>query len=333
MARTARVLDVDPATAALLHDLFARAELADGVGAISEAFRLAVGPARDGRRPHPSVCRGRHRRRVCAGRRCRDSAAGTAAAVAELVVDPLHRRQGHGRALLDAVLADGAHSVWAHGLLPAADALARSAGLVMTRSLYRMARPLTAADAVDPVLPAGFSVRAFEPGRDDETWVALNAAAFASHPEQGRLTLEDLHERMAQPWFDPAGLPPRRGRRDRPGRRLPLDQGRAGCTPRPRLSDRRRNAAGAAFRRDLTDEVGEAGGDWRGVRRRCAPGIPGSGAGRTADPAGAGPPRPPRALREVELYVDGDNAAARRTYERLGFVDVAVDGQYTRAGT
>ena len=38
-------------------------------------------------------------------------------------------------------------------------------------------------------------------------------------------------------------------------------------------------------------------------------------------------------LHEVELYVDGDNTAARRTYERLGFTDVAVDGQYTLATT
>jgi mycothiol synthase len=38
-------------------------------------------------------------------------------------------------------------------------------------------------------------------------------------------------------------------------------------------------------------------------------------------------------LGEVELYVDGDNTAARRTYERLGFTDAAVDGQYTRAAT
>lgn len=29
-------------------------------------------------------------------------------------------------------------------------------------------------------------------------------------------------------------------------------------------------------------------------------------------------------LAEVELYVDGDNTAARRTYTRLGFRDTAV---------
>ena len=92
------------------------------------------------------------------------------------------------------------------GCCPAADALARAAGLEMTRSLHLMTRPLTDADAVDPHLPQGFSVRPSCPGRDDETWVRLNAAAFARHPEQGRLTVADLHERMAQPWFDPAGL-------------------------------------------------------------------------------------------------------------------------------
>ncbi len=345
MARTARVPDVDPATAGLLHDLFARAELADGVGAISEAFRLAVGPAREGvvhilRYAGDGTVVG-YAQVAGAG----TAAAGAAAAVAELVVDPLHRRQGHGRALLDAVLADGAHSVWAHGMLPSADALARSAGLVMTRSLYRMARPLTAADAVDPVLPEGFSVRVFEPGRDDETWVALNAAAFATHPEQGRLTLEDLHERMAQPWFDPAGF--LLVEDDDTGRVVAFHWTKVEpAAPRPRLSDRRRNAAGAAFRRDLTDEVGEAGaGRAHGSGSSAArsgtgevyvvgvhPAYQGRGLGGPLTRLGLAH-LARRGLAEVELYVDGDNAAARRTYERLGFVDVAVDGQYTRAGT
>ena len=40
------------------------------------------------------------------------AAAGTPDAVAELVVDPAHRRAGHGRALLHAALAEGARSVW-----------------------------------------------------------------------------------------------------------------------------------------------------------------------------------------------------------------------------
>ena len=38
-------------------------------------------------------------------------------------------------------------------------------------------------------------------------------------------------------------------------------------------------------------------------------------------------------LAEVHLYVDGDNTAALGTYRRLGFADLAVDGQYSRPGT
>ena len=139
---------------------------ADGVGAVSEAFRLAVGPPGDG-----VVHLLRHADDDTLVGYAQVAEAGTADAVAELVVDPPSRRLGHGRALLDAALAEGARSVWAHGMLPAADALARAAGLEMTRSLHLMKRPLTAADAVDPQLPPGFSVRAFAPGRDDETWV------------------------------------------------------------------------------------------------------------------------------------------------------------------
>ncbi len=295
MARTERVLEVGDDTASELRALWSRAEAADGVGAVSEAFRLAVGPARDG------VV---HLLRLDDGDTvvgyAQVAAAGTPDAVAELVVDPPARRHGHGRALLDAALAEGVRSVWAHGMLPAADALARAAGLEMTRSLHLMTRPLTDADAVDPVLPEGFSVRAFEPGRDDETWVALNAAAFARHPEQGRLTVADLHERMAQPWFDPAGL-------------LLVVEDTTGQV--------------VAFHwTKVEGEVGEVyvvGVD---------PAHQGRGLGGPVTRLGLA--HLARAgLREVELYVDGDNTAARRTYERLGFTDAAADGQYTLATT
>ena len=41
---------------------------------------------------------------------------------------------------------------------------------------------------------------------DREQVVAVNAAAFAHHPEQGRLTVEEFDQLAAQDWFDPDGL-------------------------------------------------------------------------------------------------------------------------------
>jgi mycothiol synthase len=304
VARTERVHDVGDDTASDLRTLWSRAEAADGVGAVSEAFRLAVGAPRQGvvhllRRDGEAVVG-----------YAQVAEAASPDAVAELVVDPASRRQGHGRALLEAVLEDGARSVWAHGLLPAAQGLARSAGLRMTRSLHRMQRPLTDADAAPVALPDGFSVRAFEPGRDDDTWVRLNAAAFARHPEQGRLTVADLHERMAQPWFDPAGL-------------LLVVEDATGEVVAFHWTKVEQGSRATAAGRAGTGEVYVVGVD---------PDHQGKGLGGPvtrlglAHLAGLG-------LAEVELYVDGDNTAARRTYQRLGFTDVAVDGQYTVAAT
>jgi mycothiol synthase len=55
------------------------------------------------------------------------------------------------------------------------------------------------------VLPEGLTIRGYTPGDAGEL-LAVNAAAFAAHPEQGAMNATDLAERMAEPWFDPAGL-------------------------------------------------------------------------------------------------------------------------------
>jgi mycothiol synthase len=310
VARTERVVEVDPATALALRELWSHAAQADGVGAVSEAFRLAVGPPRSG-----VVHLLRFVDEGGPVGYAQVAEAGTPDAVAELVVDPAHRRRGHGRALLDAALAEGARSVWAHGLLPAADALAGAAGLQMTRTLHRMTRPLTEADAVQVPLPPGFSARAFEPGADDETWVRLNAAAFARHREQGRLTVADLHERMAQPWFDAAGLI------------LVVEDSTGEVVgfhwTKVEEGTGRGPEASADGVREGVGEVYVVGVDPEHQGRGLGGPVTRLGLAHLAR----------RGLGEVELYVDGDNTAARRTYERLGFTDAAVDGQYTLAAT
>jgi mycothiol synthase len=275
--------------------------------------------------------------------------AGSADAAAELVVDPAHRRAGHGRALLDAVLEEGAHALWAHGDLAPARALASSAGLEPTRSLHLMTRELTDADVGSPSLPEGYSVRAFEPGRDDEAWVRINAAAFADHPEQGRMTVADLRERMEQPWFDPAGLI----LVERAGRVVAfhwtkVEHGSGSGAGWAHGSDPNgvRNGDGWAHGSDpngVRNGDGWAhGSDPNGVRGGTGevyvvgvdPAEQGRGLGGPVTALGlaylAG-----LGLAEVHLYVDGDNPAARRTYERLGFRDAAVDVQYspTRGST
>ncbi|MEH0820324.1 MULTISPECIES: mycothiol synthase [unclassified Micromonospora] len=211
----------------------------------------------------------------------------------ELAVHPAYRRRGTGRALARGVLAaaSGPLRAWAHGDHPSAAALAVDLGFTRARVLWQLRRPLAAALPA-PRLPDGVALRAFRPGADDEAWLALNARAFAAHPEQGRWSAADLRTRLAEPWFDPAGF--LLAVEESSGRLLGFHWTKVHERP------------GSA----RIGEVYVLGVD---------PDAHGGGLGKALTTAGLAHLRDARGLDRVMLYVDESNTSAVALYERLGF--------------
>jgi mycothiol synthase len=166
------------------------AESADGAAPLDEATWLAL-------RHHPESVR--HWTRD-------DAFALLVGAEVTVVVHPLVRRQGLGAMLLDEALAEARGEVraWSHGDHPGAARLAATRGFERVRELWVMRRPSSLPLAeVSP--REGVTVRGFEPG-DEAELIRVNATAFAAHPEQGAMDADNLAERMAESWFEPAGL-------------------------------------------------------------------------------------------------------------------------------
>ncbi|MBK4348248.1 mycothiol synthase [Lacisediminihabitans changchengi] len=224
---------------------------------------------------------------------------------AEFVVEPDARGRGLGTAMLTRLLADittgDGHPellVWAHGDHPAARALAASHGLEPIRELLQLRRPVP--ELVEGPAPHGpglstspGTVRAFRVGVDEDDWVALNARAFAHHPEQGSVTRADLEELERELWFDADDF-------------LILDDGTT--------------MVGYCWLK-VEDGIGEfyvVGVD---------PAHQGGGAGRALMAAGFAR-LAARGIRTAALYVDADNVAAVKLYRSLGFEQYSIDIQY-----
>lgn len=222
----------------------------------------------------------------------------------DLVVTPAARARGYGKAMLTALLPglDAEVSAWSHGDHPAARALAASHGFDRVRVLLRLALPTlpgavprTAAREADD----GIRLTAFDPVTDAADWLALNARAFATHPEQGRVTAADLVEREAEDWFDPEDF---LVARDATGRMVGFHW--------------------------LKLEPGSDDGEVYvlGVH----PDAAGHGLGGRLLAAGLTHLRE-RGRKTASLYVEGDNVPALALYRRAGFVDDIVDVQYRRS--
>ena len=239
---------------------------------------------------------------------------------AELVVDPDRRRNGHGRRLVHALLAlsagvgDGRLRLWAHGEAPDAAELAAAMGFDRARELWQMRRSLYAALPRAEV-PPGVALRTFRPG-DEDALLAVNAAAFADHPEQGRWTRADVDARVAEDWFDPAGvfLAERADGGPEDGELLAFHWTKVHGATRHSHDD------GVPHGHDPIGEVYVVG---------VSPAAQGRGLGRLVTLVGLRHLRE-RGLNQAMLYVDADNAVAVRTYTSLGFARWDVDVQFSR---
>ncbi|GAB3248522.1 mycothiol synthase [Nocardioides dilutus] len=221
----------------------------------------------------------------------------------ELAVAPDARGAGLGRELAAAALGGRlamhpAVTAWSHGDHPAAARLAAAHGLARARELWVMRRP-----AADPLpdlgVPDGIEVRSYRP-QDAGEVVRVNAAAFAHHPEQGAMDEAELAERMAEEWFDPAGLLV--------------------------AADDHGSLVGFHWTKQHSPRLGEV------YVVGIDPAAQGRGLGRVLTVAGLAH-LADAGVEEVLLYVESDNAAGRRLYEGLGFTHAAADThvQYRRA--
>ena len=179
-----------------------------------------------------------------------------------------------------------------------------------TRELFQM-RWSTGGVLPTAAVSAGVHIRTFEPGRDEDEFLAVNARAFAWHPEQSRLDRASLREKMSQDWFDPAGF------------FLAVDDGGA--------------LLGFHWTKvhptDPTPRADESGGSGPvgeiyvlGVDPRAA--VRGLGGVLTRVGLQYLSGRP--GLKTVMLYVEGDNDRALALYRRFGFAVSGTDVVYRR---
>jgi len=192
-------------------------------------------------------------------------------------------------------------------------------GFEPVRVLYKMVLPLDAQTREELVersdartLPENLRMRTFT-GADEFPWLRVNAAAFAHHPEQGKLTLADLRERTGSPWFRPEGFFIASEVDDDSAiaaftwTKIPTGQEQGELSP-----------SGEIYVVGVNPQA-QGGGRGRPLTLRALAYL------ACAEDENGEP------LRAIDLYVDADNTTAYSLYTSLGFGVATVDRMYAPA--
>ena len=217
----------------------------------------------------------------------------------DVAVAPDSRGHGDGRALVEAALAEAPArlAAWSHADHPAAAHLAEELGFEATRALWVMSRQAGPVELPDV---EGVTIRGYRDSDASEV-LRVNAAAFAHHPEQGSMDAANLAERMAESWFDPAGL-------------LVADAGPPG-----------HGLLAFHWTKQHSETLGEV------YVVAVDPVAQGRGLGKAVTAAGLAH-LASVGVRRIILYVESDNEAAIATYAKLGFAHTSTHVQYARHG-
>lgn len=223
----------------------------------------------------------------------------------DLVIDPLFRGKGYGSVALRGLLATarGNLTAWSHGDHPGARVLADHHGFVPVRRLLQLrSGPLLGPGerAESTVVGRTRNGVTISPFRDEDAieWVELNARIFESHPEQGRLTIDDLRARQAEPWFEVDDF---LVARDQHGRIVGYDWVKV----EPDAAD---------------GEIYVLGVDPAHAGRETGRALLLAGLERLAQ----------RGRTTATVSIEADDSSAVRLYHQLGFTEHTVDVQYRR---
>lgn len=169
------------------------------------------------------------------------------------------------------------------------DAALSAHGFSSNRTLFHMHVPLPIDEA------SAVEVERMQPDEDD-VLVAVNSAAFSSHPEAASLDRAELSVLQSEPWFDRDGI----------------------------LFHRNGQSVDAfCWTKVHPDGTGEI------YRIGVVPGAQGGGLGKAMVLAGFGYLADVRGCTVGSLWVDDANTAAIRLYASLGMQEVARNREFT----